>query len=156
IMKKGIRLEQSKKAVAWCKRIGMEVRAYFMVNNIGETKQTIRETIDFAKSLDPDYVDFEIVHPYPGSELRCIVENHPRCHIVPKKWNDWNAQTGNEIVFWQDGLSVEDIAKGWETAVKEFYVRPKQFLRFAKKMNSFQNFKDIIRSGLNVVFARAR
>ena len=68
-MKKNITLSQTKKVVKWTKEIEIKAAGYFMIGMLGETKETIRDTINFAKELDLDFYGFSITTPLPGTEL---------------------------------------------------------------------------------------
>jgi radical SAM superfamily enzyme YgiQ (UPF0313 family) len=68
-MKKNITIKQTKKVVKWTKEIGIKVAGYFMIGMLGETKETITETINFAKELDLDFYSFSLTTPLPGTEL---------------------------------------------------------------------------------------
>lgn len=46
--------------------------AFFVVGFPGETKEQIRRTFAFARSLDLDYASWHIATPYPGTELEAI------------------------------------------------------------------------------------
>ena len=55
--------------VKLAKELGYIVPAFFMVGFPGETYQTARRTIDFAKSLPLDRISFFLVQPLPGSKF---------------------------------------------------------------------------------------
>ena len=48
---------------------GIEVHGTFMIGLPGETRQTVRQTIDLACSLPQDSVQFSIATPFPGTEF---------------------------------------------------------------------------------------
>lgn len=68
-MKKNIPLEQVSSTVKWTKEAGIHVTGYFMLGMLGETKDTIRQTIALAKELALDFYGFSIATPLPGTEL---------------------------------------------------------------------------------------
>ena len=68
-MKKGLHLDQARRAVALAREHGMRVTASFVIGVPGETEATARETYDFALELDPDYAMFSALVPSVGSEL---------------------------------------------------------------------------------------
>ncbi len=68
-MRKNITIDQTKNVVEWTKEIGIRAAGYFMIGMLGETKETIMETIKFAKELDLDFYGFSITTPLPGTEL---------------------------------------------------------------------------------------
>lgn len=66
---KQITLEQVERIVALTKKYGIHVTGYWMIGILGDTKQTIQETLDFAEKLDLDYYGFGITSPIPGTEM---------------------------------------------------------------------------------------
>ncbi|MBF0526618.1 MAG: radical SAM protein, partial [Deltaproteobacteria bacterium] len=86
-MGKGITTGQARRAVTWAKAAGMNVLTYFMFGNLDETVDDMRRTIDFALDLDPDYAEFSITIPYPGTEL--YHEAQDRGLITSDYWRDY-------------------------------------------------------------------
>ncbi len=68
-MKKGATLEQAENAVAACKRNGLRVHAFMVIGLPWETHETLKVTRDFLAKLDPDFFDFNIAYPLPGTEF---------------------------------------------------------------------------------------
>jgi anaerobic magnesium-protoporphyrin IX monomethyl ester cyclase len=68
-LKKKETLEQVRDVVTWTGKAGIHVTGYFMLGNLGETRETIRQTIDFARELNLDYHGFSLTTPIPGTEL---------------------------------------------------------------------------------------
>ena len=58
-----------KKVAKWTKNAGIEVIGSFVIGLPGETPELARQTIQNAIELDPDYVQFAIACPYPGTQL---------------------------------------------------------------------------------------
>jgi len=54
LMKKGTTLSQIEKAFELCRKVGIKTQAFFLFGIAGATQATVRETIEFAKKLDPD------------------------------------------------------------------------------------------------------
>ncbi len=67
--RKGIELEQVERALHWSREAGIRNWGYFIIGLPGETEETIKETIRFARRLPLDLVLFHIAAPYPGSPL---------------------------------------------------------------------------------------
>jgi anaerobic magnesium-protoporphyrin IX monomethyl ester cyclase len=67
--KKGITLEQARRAVRAVKKVGMAVKSSFIIGMPGETIDEIIQTIRFAKELNSTYSTFGIFTLLPGSEL---------------------------------------------------------------------------------------
>ena len=62
-------LQQAVDACRWTKEAGIIVRGSFMVGLPNETPEIGKKTIDFALELDPDYANFNIFFPEPGTGL---------------------------------------------------------------------------------------
>lgn len=74
--------------VQMIKRLGIGVRAYFMIGFPGETNREIEDTVNYAFSLPADIVQFEIVCPHPGTELlKYLLERYNLNRI---DWNNFN------------------------------------------------------------------
>jgi radical SAM superfamily enzyme YgiQ (UPF0313 family) len=66
---KQITLEQVERVTALTKKYGIHVTGYWMIGILGDTKETIRETLAFAEKLDLDFNGFGITSPIPGTEM---------------------------------------------------------------------------------------
>ena len=69
IIRKPLKLENSKKMVKKAKELGIDVVASFVVGFPGETWDEIRQTIRFAENFEADYVKIAIATPLPNTEL---------------------------------------------------------------------------------------
>ena len=139
-MRKNITLEQSSNAVKMAKEEGLEVHATFMLGNIGETIQTIKETIKFAKELELDYATFFITTPYPGTDLYKIAQE--KGYIIEDiKWEDFAPLTKISPPLVQNNLTKEELLKLQKKCFREFYLRPKFILKKLLQVKSFQDVK---------------
>jgi radical SAM superfamily enzyme YgiQ (UPF0313 family) len=68
-IKKGITARRGLQFVKDCKRAGIKVHADFIIGLPGETRETIRETIEYAKEMDPETLQVSVAHAYPGTEM---------------------------------------------------------------------------------------
>ena len=68
-IKKSLTLEQVRQAVKWTKGAGINVIGYFIFGLLGETKASIRQTLDFARELDLDFYGFSLPNPLPCTQL---------------------------------------------------------------------------------------
>ena len=71
-IKKGITIEQIRKAIRICRQVGISPYASFILGLPGETPETIKETRAFAANLQQDGLafGFHILAPFPGTEVR--------------------------------------------------------------------------------------
>jgi len=70
-MRKGTTVEQGKRAIELTKKVGMRPHAGFMVGTVGETKETIQETVKFWKDINIASQRMEIFFttPFPATQL---------------------------------------------------------------------------------------
>ena len=66
---KGLRLEELERAVRLTREAGIRTYGSFMIGNLGESRETITDTIRFAEKLSLDYWGFAVAIPYPGSSF---------------------------------------------------------------------------------------
>ncbi|HYK66478.1 MAG TPA: hopanoid biosynthesis associated radical SAM protein HpnJ [Streptosporangiaceae bacterium] len=68
-IKKGLRVDRARRFAADCHDLGVTVHGTFILGLPGETKETIRETIAFAREVNPHTIQVSVAAPYPGTEL---------------------------------------------------------------------------------------
>ena len=75
-IKKGMRVEVAEKFTKDCHELGIAIHGTFILGLPGETKETIQETITFAKRINPHTIQVSLAAPYPGTFLyKQAVEN---------------------------------------------------------------------------------
>ncbi len=133
---KRITLEQIEKANSLCKKVGIEVRASFMLALPGETPELGQKTIDFAKKLNPDYAQFSVTTPYPGTKLYDEAEKYGTLTKNFSEYHGWSP------VFVPFGYkSREEIEKMEKRAMRQFYLRPAYIWGRIRKIDSFEDIK---------------
>ena len=126
-MHKGITLEMSRKFNEAARKARMRVHGCFMVGNPGETKETMRETLDFAKSLRMDTVQFFPLMVYPGTEAYEWAQENG--YIMARSYDEWLLPNGmHNCVISTPDVSSEELVAFCNSARREFYLRPKYLL----------------------------
>src|SRR5579862_5004924 len=75
-IRKGTRVDRAIEFMRDCHRLGILVHGTFIVGLPGETRESIEQTINFAKVIDPYSLQVSLAAPYPGTELyRQATEN---------------------------------------------------------------------------------
>jgi len=85
--------EVVKKAFNMSAEVGISTSATFIIGLPGDTKESVQETIDFAKELNPNYAIFYAAMPYPGTELSRIIKE--RGGKLPKNWDDYRLMSSD-------------------------------------------------------------
>ena len=68
-IKKGATVERARDFARDCHKLGLTIHGDFILGLPGETKESIRNTIDFAKQLDVETIQVSVAHAFPGTEL---------------------------------------------------------------------------------------
>lgn len=69
LMNKGITVEDIQNGVALVKKYQMKCRVYLIVGYPGETIESLNETIELIRKIQPDDVSVYPLLPYPGTDL---------------------------------------------------------------------------------------
>ncbi|WP_172822777.1 B12-binding domain-containing radical SAM protein [Paramagnetospirillum marisnigri] len=148
---KPIDRERYKETVAIARRHGLEIRATFIIGHLGETWQTMKDTLDFAIELDVDLFQLNIATPYPGTQLYN--------EAVELGWltsKDWYEYGQCQVLIRQPQLSPEEILKFERYAFRRFYMRPKTIWRMMKRMVSWHHLRDYYRALEALILGRKK
>jgi hopanoid biosynthesis associated radical SAM protein HpnJ len=129
-IKKGVSKEQAIQFTRDCQKLGLSIHGAFIMGLPGETRETIRETIEFAKMLDLNSIQASLASPYPGTEFYDMCKE--------QGWISSDAfidDTGHQkCVINYPHLSNAEIFNSVEEFYNKFYFRPKYILRSIGKM----------------------
>lgn len=147
---KKISREQAEKAVRWSRELSLFVAVSAILGYPGETRETLKQTIDFVHKLEPDDAWLCIATPYPGTMLRALIEN-----MGWKISNDWNKYDTGHVVFENPELPAEEILDARKKFYNSFYT-PKYVLKEAIKGYLRGNFysKVMARTAVNHILWR--
>ena len=137
-IKKGIDLSQVRKIVKESVDVGLEVRGLFMLGHPTETSKTLRDTIEFAKSLPFHSVNFTITHPVMGTELYGIADKYG--YFNREKPEEGTGHPSDPI-FVPHGLTKKKLLDAQRKGYLEFYLNPIRILRILGKINSLHDIK---------------
>jgi hopanoid biosynthesis associated radical SAM protein HpnJ len=129
-IRKGIRVDRAREFVKNCKKLGIRIHGTFILGLPGETRQTMRETMEYARELDVDTIQVSLAAPYPGTELYA--------RAVQNGWlkqGDLVDEHGiQEAIIEYPDLSREEIFEGVEQFYRRFYMRPAPIMRIVRDM----------------------
>lgn len=146
-VKKGITLEQVRKAVKLFRKVGIKLVGDFMIGNLEETEETINQTINFAVELSPDYAQFTKAIPYPGTAMYNQLKKENR--IITSNWDDYDYFLKSNPTFVHKNLSSEKIDDKIREAYKRFYYRPKYILKHLTEINSYRDIVNLVKNVFN-------
>lgn len=127
--RKGTTVRQSFDSIKSAKKSGLQTVCHMVLGLPGETKQTMGESLEFAVKSDPDFFNFYIALPYPGTEF--YEEAIRNKWIKSDKWDEFEI---NKAVISYDNLTAEEIEKFRQKAFLKFYLRPGKMLNTMVKI----------------------
>lgn len=137
--------EYVREIFAKTREAGIDTFAYFLVGYLGETPDTIRETIDFAMELNPRHILFTKVVPLPGTPLH--EEAVAGGFIDENYWRDYSLM--KEVNPIKD--FVPDADRWVREAYRKFYMRPSKIASQFFQIRSLRDLKNNIVGAKSVV-----
>ena len=128
-IKKGATVEMAQRFTANCKKLGLLVHGDYIIWLPGETRESIRRTIDFAKRMDTDTIQVSIAHPYPGTEFYDYVKKNNLITI-----DSMTDETGHQlpnVVY--PGLDRGELVEWVERFYGEYFFRLRVIWRIVRK-----------------------
>lgn len=87
-------------------KVGIHPHMFLLIGLLGETWDTIHQTIETIKRIKPLTLQVSIVTPYPGTKLYDVAREKGLIET-----NDWSQYTGFKAVMRSEALSIDDLAK---------------------------------------------
>ena len=154
-IKKGMRVEVAKQFTKDCHDLGITIHGTFILGLPGETKETIQETLNFAKEINPHTIQVSLAAPYPGTFLYRQAKENGWLYEDAELIDDGGVQIAP---LHYPHLSHTQIFAGVEEFYKSFYFRPSKIASIvAEMLASPQMMKRRLREGVEFFqFLRAR
>lgn len=149
-MKKGITLDKARHAFKLTREVGIKIQAFFLFGMPGETKETIQETIEFAKELNASSTQFAIAIPHPGTAL--YEECKANGWLTSENWADYTSEASLIETPW---LTAQEVEEARVRAYQKYYYRPRFVISEALKIRRLADIKRLAR-GANSVRARIK
>jgi hopanoid biosynthesis associated radical SAM protein HpnJ len=156
-IKKGLKVDAARKFTADCHKLGITIHGTFILGLPGETQETIQQTIQFAKEINPHTIQVSLAAPYPGTYLynqakeQGWLTEEDESHLV----NDRGVQISPMSY---PHLNHTEIFDSVEVMYKKFYFRAGKIAEITGEMlRSSQMMKRRLREGVEFVrFLRQR
>ena len=156
LIRKGVDLQRAREVLTWCRAIGIETHAYFMVGFPGEGHAEAQDTIRYALALDCDYVHVAVTTPFPGTELyRLGLETGV---FKQDYWRDFARNPTADFVpaVWEDKLTREQMIGYMMTLYRKFYMRPRVLARHFSRLRSLREFRAKAGAGFRLLLRTLR
>jgi hopanoid biosynthesis associated radical SAM protein HpnJ len=128
-IKKGATVEMALRFTENAKKLGLAIHGDFIVGLPGETRQSLQNTVEFAKRLDTETIQVSIAHPYPGTEFYDYAR---RNNLMT--FDAMTDETGHQlpnIIY--PGLDRAELVDWVERFYDGYYFRPRVAWRIVRK-----------------------
>ena len=128
-------------------KIGIKVNGCFIIGLHGDTRESIKETVQYSKKLMPNTAQFYPHMVYPGTGSFEWAESNNL--LEHKDWSKWNTPEGfHNTPLSLNGLSSQDLLELADDARREFYTNPKYLIKMlAQSLTSFSEFQRMLIAG---------
>lgn len=152
-IRKGTTVRQIETYIANAKKAGLLIHACYMYGNIGETKETMKETLDAALRFKTDTAQFYPLIPYPGTEAYEWAKYNG---YISGKYDEYCKEDGTlNCVISLPSISSKELVDFCAYARKKYYLRPWYILNrlwmgirdlndLKRSIKAFWKFKDYI------------
>ena len=143
-IKKNINLDDVSRSVDLCRNHGILSMLYFVIGLPWETRDTIRETVEFAKRIPADFYEIHSAYPFPGTPLYEL-------GLKEGLFSESDLEKGNYFspVMNTFHLTKQEIARARKKALIEIYLRPSIIWKTLKRIHSFRELWRYIFFGLS-------
>jgi len=131
-LNKGVKKENMVKAVKLLKSAGLLVYAGFIIGFPQDTIDTVWETIKFPDELDLDSPGFQLMVPFPKTQVRYLAEKEGGILT-----NDYDKYSTYNVVYIPPGLQGYDLLAIRKFAYQYFHTRTEE--RLSKWIDRFKD-----------------
>jgi len=151
---KGLTVQQIRDTIGVCKDLGIKALGFFLVGVPGETRQSVKRLVKFAKTLDLEYVQFSKLTAKPLTPM----------------WRELVQQTGYD--YWREyilgNVAEQALPRPWTTlsndeidelarwAYVKYHSRPSFLVKSVLGVRSFDEFRRKFYAFLEMVFRQEK
>jgi len=132
LLKRNMTKIEIAEAVRRARRAGIRVKGNFIFGLPTETRDSLNETMRFARTIDISFFQQNFLSVFPGCELSRDAEKYGSVE------KDWERLSLWKITYIPDGLTKEDLLKASKMAYRRFYLRPKIVLQILLSVRSWR------------------
>jgi radical SAM superfamily enzyme YgiQ (UPF0313 family) len=124
VIKKGIEVKDVINAVNITRKVCINCKVNFIIGHPTETYEEAMDSVRLAKSLKCNFVGFNNLIPYPGTEVYIWIKNNKNARFLypPEEYLNWLSQKKLTPVFETDEFPAEErkkaLIKGYEIEKK--------------------------------------
>ncbi|MBN2181973.1 MAG: radical SAM protein [Sedimentisphaerales bacterium] len=137
---KKVGTDQVREAVENVKKFGMLTLVYFILGLPYEDKQTMLETLEFAKKLKSDFVTFGVAIPHPSTAFFGFLKE--KGYLTTENWDEYDPLGPPPYNY--PNLSSQEIYSFARKAYRSYYLRPEYMLKKLFNGNLKEDFRNFL------------
>lgn len=149
-MKKGTNVEMIRKALRMLDEVGIKVYCGFILGMPGETEESLKRTIAFAKEIRKYSTAFSIATPFPGTEL------YEQAKKEGFYVENWARLDYHGITYVPQGLTKETLHSYYTRNLLSYYLSLPFLITQVLQIKSWLQFKKSFRLGYRILVGRRR
>ncbi len=149
-MKKGTNVEMIRKALKMMDEVGIKVYCGFILGMPGETEESLKRTIAFAREIRKYSTAFSVATPFPGTEL---YEQAKKEGFYVDNWARFDY---HGITYVPQGLTKEKLHSYYTRNLLSYYLSPPFLITQILQIKSWLQFKKTFRLGYRILVGRRR
>src|SRR6266446_9521151 len=152
-IRKGVSVERARRFTRDCHELGILIHGTFILGLPGETRDTIQETMRFAREMQPETLQVSLASPYPGTAFYDFVTKNN--YLTVDSLVD---ETGyQKCTVSYPEVSADEIFKAVETFYRRYYFTPRYIWKSVKKMaSSREEAKRLLGEGVQFIGSMAK
>ena len=143
-LNKRIAIDEIINAFDVTRQAGLRRCACFMIGSPGETSETVQQSIDLARRIQPERISLNIVTPYPGT---AFYEQYVD-KTVPLDWDNAFSSDPDKpeeaTIFYNiSGLPDEELQRLWTRFRRSVELAPENLLNIRMNINRLTNARSL-------------
>jgi len=114
-----VQTKHQEKIIAICKKLGIKISAFYIIGYMGDTIETVENTIKYAIKLNTSVARFCVSTPYPGTQFYYDMSKEDK--LLTK---DYEQYTQFNLVYKHENFTPDQITNLLQGAYRKYYYRP--------------------------------
>ncbi|MGB0805233.1 MAG: B12-binding domain-containing radical SAM protein [Salibacteraceae bacterium] len=145
--KKQYTVAQVKETFSLAKKVGIKRMGTFLIGVPEQSRESIRNTVDFAIEIDADYASFNVAVPRAQTSFR---EEALDLGLISEDEKQMD-QSGSFIAMGTGKVSAEELMKLKKEAYRKFYLRPSYIWKRVYSLRNLEELKTHTREAFYVL-----
>jgi radical SAM superfamily enzyme YgiQ (UPF0313 family) len=130
-IRKGITLEQVEHAIDLARADGLRVWCKFILGHPHETRETVRDTMNFIARINPDQLSVSIMTPFPGTPIHeMALRGEGGYRMLSGGWEDFDKYSSGVLEL--ETISLGQLKRYQIACYVNLYLRNGRFVELAR------------------------